>query len=562
MVAPMERALRDCVAGLSVLEASGPANAEISGLAYDSRVVREGFLFFALPGIHADGHRFIDAAIDKGAVAVVHSLPLEVKRPGVSYLKVADPRAAMSPVAASFYRYPCRDLCVLGVTGTEGKSTTVYLIYQLLELAGRRAGFFSTVMSRTSEGEVPNPEHQTTPEAPAVHRMLAEMRDAGLEFAVVEASSHGLSERTNRLGDVAFDVGVMTNVTHEHLEFHGTWERYRYDKARLFRALEPEGRISSDGEGVRRPAFGIVNADDPSAAWFAAQTTAHVYAFSVGGAHCSIRSDLKAIDVREDAYGESFVIEGELRGTDDSGVAVSAAAVSAAAASAASSDATISGAAVSGIAGVRSLPARINLPGSFNVGNALAALIATAGVTGIDWPELVPYLPSLRAVHGRMTAIRRGQAFELLVDYAHTPSSFEAILPPLRERIRGKIISVFGSGGERDRAKRPEQGRIAARYCDIVILADEDPRGEDPEEILREIAAGCVGKTEGQNLFLIPDRPTAIRKAFSFAGEADLVLLLGKGHENSIIRADGAYPYDEAGEAISALAELGFSTPS
>jgi UDP-N-acetylmuramoyl-L-alanyl-D-glutamate--2,6-diaminopimelate ligase len=526
----MERALRDCVAGLSLLESSGPADALIAGLAYDSRAVRRGFMFFALPGLHADGHRFIDAAIDRGAVAVLHSQPLSELRPGISYLRVEDPRAAMSPVADSFYSHPCRDLCVIGVTGTEGKSTTVYLIYQLLELVGKRAGFFSTVMSRTSGEEMPNPEHQTTPEAPSVMRMLAEMRDAGLEYAVVEASSHGLSERTNRLGDVAFDVGIMTNVTHEHLEFHGTWERYRFDKARLFRALDPAGRESGDGSGRRHPAFGIVNAEDPSAEWFAAQTRAHVYAFSAGGSVLYRKPDLRVSDVREDARGVSFAIEGS----------------------------SPIGAASAGPF-PRCLPARINLPGSFNVGNALAALIAVAGLTGMDWPELIPFLPSLKPVQGRMTAIREGQDFELLVDYAHTPSSFAAIFPPLRARIGGRILSVFGSGGERDRDKRPEQGRIASLYSDIVILADEDPRGEDPMEILKEIAAGCAGKTEGKDLFLVPERPAAIRKAFGFARSEDLVLLLGKGHENSIIRADGSHPYDEEGEARSALAELGLS---
>ncbi len=547
MVGSMERPLRNCISGLSILEASGPDNPRIAGLAYDSRSVREGFLFFALPGLHEDGHRFIDAAIDRGAVAVVHCLPIQNKRPGLSYIRVADPRSAMSPVAASFYGHPCRDLTVIGVTGTEGKSTTVYLIYQLLELAGRKAGFFSTVMSRTSSGEVPNPEHQTTPEATAIHRMLAEMRDAGLGYAVVEASSHGLSERTNRLGDVGFDVGIMTNVTHEHLEFHGTWEQYRSDKGRLFRALCPEGRPVPGESGQLRPAFGIVNANDPSAAWFQDQTRAHVYAFSVGEAKNFAQPDLRALSVRADAKGEDFVIEGpSLAGPADRTAAAFALPQAAGPSSGEAAKA------------LHRVDARINLPGSFNVGNALAALIAVSGLTGRDWPELVPLLPSLRPVYGRMTAIEEGQPFELVIDYAHTPSSFEAIFPPLRGRVRGRIICLFGSGGERDRAKRPEQGRIASRFCDIIILADEDPRGEDPEELLREIAAGCPERTEGSDLFLIPDRKAAIRKAFSLAGPGDLVLLLGKGHENSIIKADGAQPYDEAGEARSALAEMGY----
>ena len=225
---------------MAVTRRVGRGDPEIRGLAYDSRLVEPGYLFYALDGIHTDGHLFIEAAIERGAAAVIHSRGLDRYREGVVYLQVDDARSAMSPTADAFYDHPSRRLAVVGVTGTEGKSTTVYLIYQLLELAGYRAGFFSTVMSRTSGEERPNPEHQTTPEATAVQRMLAEMCANGMEYAVIESSSHGLSPQTGRLADVAFDVGVMTNVTHEHLEFHGTWEQYRSDKANLFRALDRE----------------------------------------------------------------------------------------------------------------------------------------------------------------------------------------------------------------------------------------------------------------------------------------------------------------------------------
>ena len=419
----------------------------------------------------------------------------------------------MSPAAANFYGHPSRQMAVIGVTGTEGKSTTVYLIYQLLSLAGLGAGFFSTVMSDTGKGEAPNPEHQTTPEATAVQRMLASMRDSGLGFAVVESSSHGLSARLNRLGDVDFDVGVMMNVTREHLEFHGTWERYRDDKANLFRAIGRAGAKAVDGREV--PRLGVVNADDPSAEYFRAATSFPVRSFSASG---SAEADLVASEVLVDPRGETFAIqEGKSRHS-----------------------------------------ARIELPGAFNVGNALAALLAVSGLTGKSVGELVPLLPLLKPVRGRMTAIDRGQGFEVIVDYAHTPSSFLTVFPPLRQRIKGRMICVFGSAGERDTEKRPRQGRIAADWFDVVILSDEDPRGEEPMALLEEIAAGCPELVRGERLFLIPDRKEAIRKAFSLALPGDLVALLGKGHENSIIYSSGPIPYDEIGAAEEALAELGY----
>jgi UDP-N-acetylmuramoyl-L-alanyl-D-glutamate--2,6-diaminopimelate ligase len=534
----MPSALDDIIDGLEILGRRGPASAPIEGLAYDSREVRPGFLFFALPGLHADGHRFIPDAVAAGARAILHSAELPSYDPSVSYVRVADPRFAMSPVAASFYGRPSRALAVVGVTGTEGKSTTVYLVYQLLGLAGFRAGFFSTVTSDTGRGEEPNPEHQTTPEATAVQRMLASMRDSGLDFAIVESSSHGLSPRTNRLGDVDFDAGVMMNVTREHLEFHGTWEQYRFDKANLFRAIGRDRGSRTIGkdqgsyappknvEGREIPRFGVVNADDASSDYFRAATTFPVRSFSATG---NAQADLSAADLSVDSGGESFtVVERRDRDRGREG-------------------------------GALKHRARIELPGAFNVGNALATLLVVSGLTGAAIGDLVPFLPRLRPVKGRMTAMDRGQPFEVIVDYAHTPSSFQTIFPPLRARVKGKMICVFGSAGERDVEKRPRQGRIAADWCDVVILADEDPRGEDPTALLEEIAAGCPELVRGERLHLIPDRRAAIRKAFSIARPGDLVALLGKGHENSIIYAKGAIPYDEIGAAEEALAELGYA---
>jgi UDP-N-acetylmuramoyl-L-alanyl-D-glutamate--2,6-diaminopimelate ligase len=490
-----------------------PADPVVKGLEYDSRNIKPGDLYFALPGIHADGRRFIGDAIRRGAAVIVHEGDLPAYEKGVVYIRVRDARFAMSPMAAAFYGFPSRRLKVIGVTGTEGKSTTVYLIYQLLRLLGKRAGFFSTVQYSLGDGEFWNPEHQTTPEAPAVQKLLWEMAETGAEYAVVEASSHGLSERTNRLGDVDFDAAVFTNVTHEHLEFHGTWEQYRFDKANLFRALDQRGEKNSGGP----PPFGVINADDPSADYFAGASGQKTFSFSVRGRE----ADLSLRSIESSAWGNWYevYIAGENEAVD----------------------------------------VRDQLPGAFNAGNVLAALLAVSGILEMPVREIAPLASRLKPVRGRMTEVKNTLGLEVLVDYAHTPSSFLAIFPPLRERMNktgGRIISLFGSAGERDTKKRSDQGRIAADYSDIMILTDEDPRGERPEDILEEIASGAPERKRGEDLFLIPDRPLAIRKALSLARSGDVVLLLGKGHENSIIYAEKTIYFDEIREAEKALDEL------
>jgi UDP-N-acetylmuramoyl-L-alanyl-D-glutamate--2,6-diaminopimelate ligase len=498
---------------------------------YDSRKIKKGNLFFALPGLHTNGAKFIGAALKNGASVIVHGADFDPSEtdlelnpaqttnyPEAAFIKTKDSRFAMSAISDSFYSHPSQHIAVIGVTGTEGKSTTVYLIYQLLKLLDCKAGFISTVMLGDGKTDMPNPEHQTTPEAPAVHRLLAEMRNNGVEYAVIESSSHGLSKRTNRLGDVIFDAGVMTNVTHEHLEFHGTWEQYRSDKAELFRALD---LVQPHQKERPFPIFGVINADDPSASYFASATKQKTYTYSTRGAKADlsfkkIESSSAGNRYEVNAFGEKITIQDKL-------------------------------------------------PGAFNAGNVMAALLAVSQILPRDIGELAALVPYLKPVLGRMTPIEKGQPFEVVVDYAHTPSSFMAIFPPLRERmVKGRIISLFGSAGERDTKKRAEQGCIAAEYSDIVILSDEDPRGEDPMAILEEIASGINSPNikRGESLFLIPDRPEAIRKAFSYARTGDLVLLLGKAHENSIIYANETRPYDEIGEAESALAEMVYTAVS
>ncbi|MDR2951839.1 MAG: UDP-N-acetylmuramoyl-L-alanyl-D-glutamate--2,6-diaminopimelate ligase [Treponema sp.] len=493
----------------------------ITGMEYDSRKVKPGNLFFAMSGLHTDGSLFIEDAVSKGALAVVCETSVAGKHPSAVFLPARDPRYAMSPIAASFYDHPSRRMYVTGVTGTEGKSTTTFLIWQLLGFLGKKAGFVSTVQHSLGGEALWNSEHQTTPEATAVQRLLWEMVENGCEYAVVESSSHGLSLRTNRLGDVEFHSAIMTNVTHEHLEFHGTWEQYRHDKANLFRALD---RYAPSEAASSKAPFGVVSADDKSCLYFAEATMQKVFTFSVSGAKADLALETINSGIRGNQYRVFVKAENE------------------------------------------HIEIRDNLPGAYNAGNVLAAFLVASGLTGLPIRKIAPFSNRLKPVRGRMTAINKGQPYEVVADYAHTPSSFKTIFPPLRERLNktgGRIISVFGSAGERDTQKRPEQGKIAADFSDFIIITDEDPRGEKPMDILEEIACGVETSSvfkRGENLFLIPDRPFAIRKALNLARGGDLVLLLGKGHENSIIYADYVMPFDEISETEKALGEMGFTS--
>lgn len=523
------KSIAECIKAIEVVNCFGNDKSLINSVEYDSRKVRaysyddktdlkKGSAFFALPGIHTDGKKFINSAIENGAVCIFYEGDLNNHScDEICFVQVNDVRKTMSKVSALLYDEPSRTLGVIGVTGTEGKSSTVSFIFQLLNLCGKKAGFFSTVEYSIDGNVIPNPEHQTTPESNVVQLRLAQMRDSGCSYAVVEASSHGLSPKTARLEDVIFDAGVFMNVTQEHLEFHGTIEQYRYDKANLFRALD-----KNPGKGF--PIFGIVNYEDPSAPYFMEATQKNVYPFSTELKDQKKIEEYKGLfakDIEESSSGIKFTL--------------------------------------CDFSDKKEYGCELKLAGIFNVKNILASVLAVQRITGLDIACIIEKLPLVKPVKGRMMLIDEGQDFEVLIDYAHTPSSFMTIFPSIKERIKksgGKVISLFGSGGERDVKKRPEQGRIAALYSDIVILADEDPRGEDSVELLEMIAAGCPEKKRGEELFIIPDRPSAIKKAFSLAGKNDAVLLLGKGHENSIIFKDRTMPYDEETTARKLLKAL------
>ena len=562
--------------GVQILDLQEINKIPISNLVFDSRDVSEDSLFFALPGTHTDGNNFIAKAIENGANAVVYqgefsseqqqeiakaiikrtidnALSQERTKFAPALIKVEDSRVAMAPLSACFYDNPSERLIVIGVTGTEGKSSTVSFIWQLLRAYGEKAGFISTVEYSFGDDAMPNPQHQTTPEAPIIQHHLNQMLENGCKYAVIETSSHGLSAKLNRCGNILFDCGVFMNVTLEHLEFHKNFETYRSDKANLFRALDKHNHIKKiAGTETSINSIGIVNLEDESAKYFIDSTKHKVYGFTTEGKAGKAAAEvganavplpeipknlrfMTAKNIASATYGLTFDVDADGENSlypqnfdpvlprTNSHFSVKA-----------------------------------SLPGAFNAYNLMASIIAVSSVTGFSFEEIAQKIPQLSPIKGRMTVIDEGQDFEVIVDYAHTPSSFETIFPPLKKRCSGRIFALFGSGGERDLTKRPLQGQIAAKFCDIIILTDEDPRGEDSVELLKMIADGAIreGKIMDENLFITPDRPKAIRQAFSMAKKGDIVLLLGKSHENSIIYKDYVMPYDEISEAKKALQEL------
>ena len=549
--------------GITPIDQKEISNIPISNLVFDSREVTKDSLFFALPGIHANGNNYIPQAIEKGANAIVfqdeldHELQLKIAKAitkrqieatvyegNVNYfpvlIKVKDSRFAMAPISDYFYDSPSKKLVIIGVTGTEGKSSTVSFIWQLLRLCGKKAGFISTVEYSFGDEAIANPQHQTTPEAPIIQHHLNKMLENGCQYAVIESSSHGLSPKTNRLGNVLFDCGVFMNVTLEHLEFHKTFEQYKKDKANLFRLLDCHDHIKEiAGEKLTIPSFGVVNLEDPSAKYFIDSTKKQVYGFTTQGKAGKAATD-KEVDLPEIPENINY-FEGLNICAEKAGI---------------SFDVNIHENADKN----ETLQLTANLPGAFNAYNIMASIIAVSKLTNLSYQEVASKVKDVAPIKGRMTVIEQNQPFEVIIDYAHTPSSFETIFPPIQKRCKGKMIALFGSGGERDLTKRPLQGKIAASYCDTVILTDEDPRGEDSVELLKMIAVGSQeqGKKLDEDLFIIPDRKKAIRYAFSIAKENDIILLLGKSHENSIIYKDYVMPYDEISEAQLALSELGY----
>lgn len=472
----------------------------ITSIDFDSHAVIPGSLFVAITGLRSDGHHFCRDAVARGAVAVVaERLPDPPIDPSVAVVLVPDSRRALSALADAFAGHPSAGLCVAGITGTDGKTTTATLLWHAWRAAGIAAASITTVDRRTPDGVTANPSRQTTPEAPELQSELARIRGNGCTHVALETSSHGLE--MHRADDVAFRAAVFTRITTEHLELHGTREAYLAAKARLLECVSP-----------RQDGIAVLDAGDPFG-YPRLRTipvaTRITYTDAADG-----RADLRALDVVPSTVGVRFTAETPW-----------------------------------GVAAVA-----LRLAGSFNVRNALAAL-ACACATGGDLASSVRGLEAAQAVTGRMERIDLGQPFEVFVDYAHTTDALETVLDELRRTTAGRLWVVFGSAGERDVEKRAAMGSVAARLADVSVITDEDPRDEDRQSILEQIAAGAIaaGGRRGDNVLVIPDREEAIAYAVAHAAAGDTVVLAGKGHEKTLETAAGALPWDERAVATAAV---------
>jgi UDP-N-acetylmuramoyl-L-alanyl-D-glutamate--2,6-diaminopimelate ligase len=485
--------LGDLVKAITPVAFRGASDIDITGIAYDSRQVRPGHLFVALPGTRLDGAAFVDDALRRGAAAIV-TAPSESQRRDVASIQVANPRRTLAALASAFYQHPSRRLQIVGVTGTNGKTTVAFLTRDILAAAGRKPGLLGTVNYEIGERIIP--ASRTTPEAADIQAMLDQMLQAGCQSVAMEVSSHALVQQ--RVHQIAFDAGIFTNLTRDHLDYHHTMEDY-FQAKRLFFEILPEG-------GKKTAA--IVNGDDPYGRRLAALARPEMPIIPYGLAP---EAAVRAVDLRLSEKGSEFRVQAPW-GT---------------------------------------APVQLKLFGRFNVYNALAAL-AAGGSLGIDLALMAEVLGQRSYVPGRLEPVDNRRGFQVFVDYAHTDDALDNVLQTLRELTRGRLIVVFGCGGNRDKTKRPLMGAVAARRADFTVLTSDNPRKEEPLEIIAQIRRGFEDTTAPYEV--IVDRAAAIRRAIALAAAGDVILIAGKGHENYQEFANTIVPFDDRKIARDLLA--------
>jgi UDP-N-acetylmuramoyl-L-alanyl-D-glutamate--2,6-diaminopimelate ligase len=483
--------LKNLLTSLSVRQIQGPVDRPVDSIAYDSRRVQKNGLFVALRGEKSDGHDFIEQAIEKGAVTIVAERA--EKQPRATVVEVENTRTALADLGAAFHGFPVRKLKMAGVTGTNGKTTTTFLVKHVCEKAGMRCGLIGTV--RYEIGERVLPATRTTPESLDVQELLAQMVGAGCKAAAMEVSSHALAQERTR--GLEWDVAVFTNLTQDHLDFHGTMENYYEAKAKLFTQLPEQQK--------KRKAVAVINIDDRYGAQLVdrLEKDAAVVTYGMGA-----RADFRASNYRMEFGGTSYQLDA--RG--------------------------------------KIYFVRVPLIGRFNVANSLAAL-AAANALGIGVRDAVLSIGKSPQVPGRLEAVPARRQFQVFVDYAHTPDALLNVLKTLRELGPRRLIVVFGCGGDRDRQKRPLMAEVVDQNADHAIITSDNPRKEDPESIIAEVEKGFRSKHYEK----VVDRAAAIGRAIEMAQPRDVVLIAGKGHENYQEFADHTVPFDDIQVAKWAL---------
>ena len=490
--------LGDLFSEIDIIETRGNLASDISGISYDSRKVQPGYVFVCVEGYKTDGHAYVKAAVDKGAAAIVAQKDVEVPE-GIPLILVRDTRKALALMGAAFAGCPARKLNMVGVTGTNGKTTTAFLIEEIFKEAGYKTGLIGTIMNKI--GDKVLPVTNTTPESLDLQLLLKEMADSAVSHVVMEVSSHALE--LDRVAGVEFDTAVFTNITQDHLDFHQTMENYLEAKKKLFSNLHRDS-----GKGGKR--HGIVNIDDPRAKDILEAASGQIVTYGI-----EHDCDIRACHISLQADGVTFDV----------------------------------------LTPAGEITLALHLTGLFNVYNTLAS-VAVGFVHGIDLTDIKTALESVKGVPGRLEKVDEGQPFTVFVDYAHTPDGLENIIEAARGFTKGRIITLFGCGGDRDRTKRPIMGEIAARLSDYAVLTSDNPRTEDPLMILSEVGIGVRRAADPSKYSVIPDRREAIKYAIGMAQPGDVVLIAGKGHETYQLVQDKVLHFDDREVARELLRTL------
>ena len=490
--------LAQIVEGATII---GDKETIITGIEHDSRKAETGTLFVCIKGVHVDGHKFISQAVNAGAKAILTTRETVEVPAGVAILRVPDLNKALDIIVPYFHDYPARSMRIIGITGTNGKTTTSYITRAILRAAGYRVGLIGTIQIMI-EDEV-YPIHNTTPDVVELQHTLAIMRDKGMDYVVMEVSSHALDQ--DRVAGIEFDTAVFTNLTQDHLDYHKTLENYMLAKAKLF------DKVSE--AGVKNGKTAVVNIDDAAVKVMLEHAKCRHITYAIDK-----KADLRATAINVLASGANFTLNNEAFGK---------------------------------------MPLKLHITGIFNVYNVMSA-VGAALAENIESAVIAKVLQEFTSVPGRFELVKAGQDFSIIVDYAHTPDGVENVLKTARKIAKKKIIAVFGCGGDRDRTKRPIMGRLAAELADVVIATSDNPRSEDPEFILNEVETGVKEKIGNKQHEKIVDRRQAIFRAVALAQTDDIVVILGKGHENYQILKDKTIHFDDkevAREAVAACKE-------